>query len=152
MSHRLLIIATVSLTFCPGFGVGSASAQTPAPTPPQASPAPPPRSPHPGLFGRRQSRTPVGSQTPIAGGIIGNKRTHVYHLAGDTGNLPSEKNRVYFRSEAEARAAGYHPARQRGTGGAARHRSRSGMRRPSERVRPLPSQPAPVPATPPTRP
>lgn len=44
------------------------------------------------------------------GKIIGNKNTHVYHLPGDKGNLPEMKNRVYFRTEAEARRAGYHLA------------------------------------------
>ena len=41
------------------------------------------------------------------GPIIGNKRSHVYHLPGD-GRLPAEANRVYFQTEAEAQAAGYH--------------------------------------------
>lgn len=44
------------------------------------------------------------------GHIIGNKNTKVYHLPGDTGNMPAEKNRVYFRTEREAMAAGYHVA------------------------------------------
>jgi len=44
------------------------------------------------------------------GKYVGNKRTHVYHLPGDTGNMPEMKNRVYFRSEGEARRAGYHLA------------------------------------------
>ena len=44
-----------------------------------------------------------------SGQIIGNKRTHVYHLAGD-GRLPSERNRVYFPSEEAAIAAGYRRA------------------------------------------
>ena len=42
------------------------------------------------------------------GSIVGNKRTHVYHLSGD-GHLPAERNRVYFQTEGDARAAGYHP-------------------------------------------
>jgi hypothetical protein len=33
----------------------------------------------------------------------------VYHV-GTGGRLPAPENRVYFRSEAEARAAGYHRA------------------------------------------
>ncbi len=41
------------------------------------------------------------------GQIIGNQRSHVYHLPGDT-RLPAAKNRVYFKSEADAIAAGYH--------------------------------------------
>jgi len=47
---------------------------------------------------------------PGAGSIIGNKNTKVYHLAGDKGNMPAEKNRVYFRTEREAMAAGFHRA------------------------------------------
>ena len=41
------------------------------------------------------------------GQIIGNLRSHVYHLPGDT-RLPGVNNRVYFKSEADAIAAGYH--------------------------------------------
>lgn len=41
---------------------------------------------------------------------IGNARTHVYHDARSA-NLPSPRNRVYFRSREEAEAAGYRPAR-----------------------------------------
>jgi len=45
---------------------------------------------------------------PTADGqIIGNLRSHVYHLPGDT-RLPAVNNRVYFKSEADAIAAGYH--------------------------------------------
>jgi hypothetical protein len=49
-----------------------------------------------------------GLMKPRFGQIIGNKNTKVYHLPGDKGSLPSEKNRVYFRTEREAIAAGYH--------------------------------------------
>ena len=42
------------------------------------------------------------------GQIIGNKKSHVYHLPGDKGALPSPQNRVYFTSAAAAQAAGYH--------------------------------------------
>ena len=45
-----------------------------------------------------------------SGQIIGNKSTKVYHLPGDNGNMPAEKNRVYFKTEREAMAAGYHVA------------------------------------------
>lgn len=41
------------------------------------------------------------------GPIIGNRRSHVYHLPGDTHPLPSERNRVYFQTEQAAQAAGY---------------------------------------------
>ena len=88
---------------------GGAMAQT---APPGHLPAP---APHHRLFGHRPTGTTAGSRVPFAGAIIGNKRTHVYHLAGAKGSLPAEKNRVYFHSEAEARATGYHPAGQRRT-------------------------------------
>jgi len=39
--------------------------------------------------------------------IVGDRRTHRYHVPGDTGTLPSSKNRVYFSSERDARNAGY---------------------------------------------
>jgi len=45
------------------------------------------------------------------GQFIGNKHTKVFHLPGDKGTLPSEQNRVYFKSAAAAQAAGYHQAR-----------------------------------------
>jgi competence protein ComEC len=48
-----------------------------------------------------------GSSGPVS--IIGNLRTKVYHV-GRSGRLPAPANRVYFRSEAEARRAGYRPA------------------------------------------
>lgn len=38
--------------------------------------------------------------------FIGNIRTMIFHDA-DADNLPAEENRIYFASEAEARAAGY---------------------------------------------
>ena len=51
-----------------------------------------------------------GRLNPISGGIVGNKRTHVYHLPGDRGALPAAQNRVYFHTEGQAMAAGYHRA------------------------------------------
>ena len=62
----------------------------PAPTPPAAPAAAAPAD------------TAAGQ-----GPIVGNKRSHVYHLPGG-GRLPAEANRVYFQTEAEAQAAGYH--------------------------------------------
>ena len=53
---------------------------------------------------------PTGSAVAFQGAIIGNKATKVYHMPGDR-RLPMEKNRVYFRSELEAKAAGYRPAK-----------------------------------------
>lgn len=50
----------------------------------------------------------TAAPAPAADGqIIGNLRSHVYHLPGDT-RLPNVNNRVYFKSEADALAAGYH--------------------------------------------
>lgn len=48
----------------------------------------------------------VSEQT---GGVIGNKNTRIYRPA-TSGNLPSEENRVYFKSEDEAIAAGFRRA------------------------------------------
>ena len=47
---------------------------------------------------------------PGTGSIIGDKNTKVYHLPSDKYMLPAEKNRVYFKTEAQAKAAGYHHA------------------------------------------
>ena len=51
----------------------------------------------------------MGGMSAMTGSIIGNKNTLVYHMAGDH-NLPAPKNRVYFRTIAQAEAAGYHAA------------------------------------------
>jgi len=53
------------------------------------------------------------------GRIIGNRRTHVYHMPGDRGALPADKNHVYFATEAKAVAAGYRRAYHRGAHAAA---------------------------------
>lgn len=46
------------------------------------------------------------------GTIIGNIRSHIYHLPGQYGyDKISEKNRVYFKTEDEAQKAGYRKAR-----------------------------------------
>ena len=66
------------------------------------------------IFGHRPTTTTSGSmmgrRPMMAGNIVGNKRTHVYHMPGDRGQWPDPKNRVYFRTEADAQAAGYHRA------------------------------------------
>jgi len=60
--------------------------------------------------GATTSRRPMmGGMSALSGSIIGNKNTLVYHMAGDH-NLPAPKNRVYFRTIAQAEAAGYHAA------------------------------------------
>lgn len=111
-TRRLLLTAAMALLLG---GSTHLFAQTPAPgtAPPGTAPSAPPRR---GSFGFRRPRATAGSTVPIPGGIVGNKRTHVYHLPGDTGNMPAPQNRVYFRSEAEAIAAHYHAAKKRGAG------------------------------------
>lgn len=71
----------------------------------------------PGLMSRikqKFQKKKPGEAASHAGQIIGNKNTKVYHMPGKGGSLPAEKNRVYFKTEAEAKAAGYHAA---GSGG-----------------------------------
>lgn len=62
-----------------------------------------------GQTGARSYGT-MGTHSMMGGPIIGNKNTHVYHLAGDRGALPAPQNRIYFSSAAAAQAAGYHAA------------------------------------------
>jgi hypothetical protein len=78
---------------------GGAGAQR---TPPIA-PGHPTSSKMGGMMGGHGMRPMMGG-----GRIVGNKNTKVYHLPGDKGNMPLAKNAVYFRTEREARAAGYH--------------------------------------------
>ena len=68
----------------------------------------------PGMMG---SQAMSGSQA-MMGHVVGNKKTHVYHLPGDKGALPAPQNRVYFSSAAAAQAAGYHAS---GSGHAMTH-------------------------------
>ena len=52
----------------------------------------------------------VGVNSPAQtemGPLIGNIRTMVYHDVNNDQELPSEENRIYFASEAEAISAGY---------------------------------------------
>ena len=79
---------------------------------------------HPGTMGAHSYGTMGGNRPmggamggrPMMGGgmmggqIIGNKNSHVYHLAGDRGAMPAPQNRVYFPNAAAAEAAGYHVA------------------------------------------
>ncbi len=51
----------------------------------------------------------AGTTYISSGNIIGNKSTKVYHMPGDK-NLPNINNRVYFKTVAQATAAGYHAA------------------------------------------
>ncbi len=97
-TKRLLAFVCAAGLLC-AFG-GSVRAQGGAPgtLPPQ------PRQHH-GLMSRMHGHMPM-----MHGNIVGNKQSHVYHMPGDRGSLPAEKNRVYFRTEAEAQRAGYHRA------------------------------------------
>ncbi len=108
---------------------GSALAQTPPPPPPVHHgifgklfhPRSKPVQPTTGSFGHPGGMMPghpgmmpghsgMGGMTPMRGGVVGNKNSHVYHLPGDRGALPAPQNRVYFRSAAAAEAAGFHRA------------------------------------------
>lgn len=99
---------------------GPTLAQAPPPPPPPAHhgilghlfhhPARPGTTGQGPLSGGTMRPGQAGATTPITGGVVGNKNSHVYHLPGDKGALPAAKNRVYFRSAAEAEAAGYHRA------------------------------------------
>ena len=116
MQQRTLTAFALAAGLAAGV-LGIAQAQTPT-TPP----APPahhgllghlfhrPTSPRmaPGMHPGMAPGRPAG--TAVMGQIIGNKRTHVYHMPGDKGALPSAANRVYFTSEAAAMRAGYHHA------------------------------------------
>jgi Metal binding domain of Ada len=51
-----------------------------------------------------------------SGQFVGNKSTRIYRPATSR-NLPSERNRIYFDTEEEAGAAGFHPAGNRGQPG-----------------------------------
>ena len=55
----------------------------------------------------------VGAAEPTSEGFIGHKNTQIFHPA-TSANLPSEENRVYFKSEDEAIAAGFRRAEREG--------------------------------------
>ena len=55
----------------------------------------------------------AGTTAIASGTIVADKKSKVYHLPGDK-RLPNINNRVYFKTEAQAQAAGYHKA---GVGG-----------------------------------
>ena len=52
----------------------------------------------------------MGGSMMGVGNIVGNRNTRVYHMAGDRGALPAPQNRVYFRTEHAAMAAGFRRA------------------------------------------
>ena len=138
MNMQRLIVATAVAVLLGGSR--PVFAQTP---PPGAAPPPPPPG---GTTSHHHTHTTAGSTVPIPGGIIGNKRTHVYHMPGDTSSLPSEKNRVYFHNEAEAIAAHYHAPKKHG----ASHTSTHGKAPHSPHTQtPPPGSPPPNTAPPP---
>ena len=62
------------------------------------------------VMGFFHPKKPMVKKPLFAGNIIGNKNTHVYHMPGDPGALPAPQNRVYFHTQTQAVAAGYHRA------------------------------------------
>jgi competence protein ComEC len=64
-----------------------------------------------GLPGRNTAPGMQREMPGIGGSFIGNPSSHIYH-ASDCSSLPNPNNRVYFKSEKEAKNAGYHPHRQ----------------------------------------
>ena len=59
-----------------------------------------------------QEKKAAWSDPETRGKIIGNIRSHIYHLPGQYGHVKTaEKNRVYFSTEEEAVKAGYRKAR-----------------------------------------
>ena len=63
-----------------------------------------------GAMGGRPMMGGAMGGSMMGGRIIGNKNTHVFHMAGDRGALPAPQNRVYFPNAAAAEAAGYRMA------------------------------------------
>lgn len=91
------VFAASSFSFAPALAqTGSASAPA-----------------HHGLLHQKKTAGAQSGKPVHAGSIIGNKNTHVYHMKGDPGRLPDPENRVYFRTEAQAIAAGYRRAGHR---------------------------------------
>jgi hypothetical protein len=89
-----------------------------------AKPLPKPAAAHQSLMSRLMHHAPKPGAAAashhalmpsLQGNIIGDVKTHVYHLPGDK-NLPSPKNRVYFRSAAAAQAKGYRAAGSKSAG------------------------------------
>ena len=69
------------------------------------------RSGEPILPNATTPRTLLGA-TATAGAVIGNRNSKIYHVPGcDSYNEVAERNRVYFKTEPEAVAAGFRKAR-----------------------------------------
>ena len=127
------VVKTFAAAAVLAFTAGATFAQTPPPAPPHQGilsrlfhPKPKPmiNQMHPGMtpnhygnmpmhsgtMGGARSYSTMGTHSMMGGSIIGNKNTHVFHMAGDRSALPAPQNRVYFSSVAAAQAAGYHAA------------------------------------------
>ena len=118
-------IAKISAAFAALAALGgSALAQTPPPPPPHqgllhnlfhrhpaTQPMPGHMMPyHPGMMPGRPGMIGGHMMPGMSGGIVGNRKTHVFHMPGDPGALPAPQNRVYFHTMQQAMAAGYHRA------------------------------------------
>jgi len=60
-----------------------------------------------------ENNSAAGAAELTSSGFIGHKNTQIFHPA-TSANLPSEENRVYFKSEDEAIAAGFRRAEREG--------------------------------------
>jgi deoxyribonuclease-1 len=59
-----------------------------------------------------KDRKAAWADPELRGRVIGNIRSHIYHLHGQYGyEKIAEKNRVYFKTEEEASKAGYRKAK-----------------------------------------
>lgn len=95
IGSQQIVLAGLRLADMLNAGTYPAVTSAPVPALPPSAAAPTPKT-----------APPATSNAAGQGPIIGNKRSHVYHLPGD-GRLPAEANRMYFQTEAEAQAAGY---------------------------------------------
>ena len=78
--------------------------------PGHSAPAPPHQNQHINPAAAAPGSTRMAGMPGVAGQIIGDKKSHVYHLPGSKGTLPAPQNRVYFASAAQAQAAGFRQA------------------------------------------
>jgi hypothetical protein len=89
MKHRKWITLSAAVLWLGGLGSTDARSSQPA----------------------RSSGSAAARQKPASARFIGDRRTRLYYPVGQGRNVPSARNRVQFRSEAQARAAGYRPWR-----------------------------------------
>ena len=100
-----LLVVVVGLA---SFGLGRLSVlrETPLEGPPEV-----PVSQHVGVVVRQQTAPSGGEVTVTPGAYVGSKNSNKYHLPWCPGaETISEANRVWFKTKAEAEAAGYIPA------------------------------------------